>query len=702
MEVILFVDSFDELKNILNRIKNGEKIFSKFRVIVQDILDTSMEVLEPILTEAAEYFRGVGDIDSEGWCLGYLGWCLHYNGLYRKQIKTHMDAVKLLSRAEDKHGMIYSYNGLMAGYFQLGVMDLSVQCGVNAMKIAEEIDDKEFLLIIIVNMSFNYMKNKQYKEAGKFIKAIENMPIVESENYKAIINQTLAEIECETGDINRAFSIIDNALNLAEEKVQRGTIIEMLRVRGKIYTRMGEYSKASKDFEKALEATNAGGYEDIIPSILLEYADMEYRNKNNEVAIEKLNDLLNMSEAGEDAVALRDSYERLYEIYNDSGDYKNALLYYKKYMDMIIEFEKNRLEVENLGKEAEKYTDYIFKSLYDDMTVMSNIGQKITSDLDIFSALENIYSDISKIISVDLMGMTEIDDDGKTLKYSFYLKDGKSTRNLQDSDLDANRSIGAYSVNNNCKVIINDIYEEYNKYIQVERFSYCFPEIHSMMYCPIILEDKIKGYITVQSCKTNAYKGNDLNKLTILASYVAIAMENSYLYSRTKYYATHDDLTELLSRKEFFTKGEEIYKEHEEDAEANAFIMVDIDNFKLVNDNYGHIVGDRTIRSIGSIINNIVADYGIAGRYGGEEFIIILSGLNEEGIYNISNEIKSQVERLKIDTDNGNSISVTVSLGVFISNDRKESFDQCMSFADEALYIAKAEGKNKIVRYENY
>lgn len=106
------------------------------------------------------------------------------------------------------------------------------------------------------------------------------------------------------------------------------------------------------------------------------------------------------------------------------------------------------------------------------------------------------------------------------------------------------------------------MHNDYKKYVPKLKVNVSVDDTKSAMYCPLILEDKVRGFLNVQSYKKNAYTENDLNKLKILASYVAIALENSYLYNRTKYFSFHDFLTGLLSRMEIFDKGEGIFKEH--------------------------------------------------------------------------------------------------------------------------------------------
>jgi diguanylate cyclase (GGDEF)-like protein len=124
--------------------------------------------------------------------------------------------------------------------------------------------------------------------------------------------------------------------------------------------------------------------------------------------------------------------------------------------------------------------------------------------------------------------------------------------------------------------------------------------------------------------------------------------------------------------------------------------MFDIDHFKPVNDNYGHLAGDEVIRHTAQATRNNIRQSDSAGRYGGEEFGIILPETDAENARLICERIRESIEKSTVETSAGN-ITYTISMGIAQLTDEPENYMQWMQKADEALYAAKESGRNKVV-----
>jgi len=126
-----------------------------------------------------------------------------------------------------------------------------------------------------------------------------------------------------------------------------------------------------------------------------------------------------------------------------------------------------------------------------------------------------------------------------------------------------------------------------------------------------------------------------------------------------------------------------------------AFAMIDLDNFKNINDSYGHLVGDRVIKSLSRLLMQRLRRRNVIGRYGGEEFAVILGDMTPHDAIDTIEEIRKRREQLRFIHD-GNEFSVTFSAGIasYPECDSAEALNQA---ADDALYKAKKEGRNRIV-----
>ena len=133
--------------------------------------------------------------------------------------------------------------------------------------------------------------------------------------------------------------------------------------------------------------------------------------------------------------------------------------------------------------------------------------------------------------------------------------------------------------------------------------------------------------------------------------------------------------------------------------------MVDIDFFKSVNDKYGHATGDIVLKTVSKSMRSQLREYDIAGRYGGEEFAILLPFTRADEAVMVAERLRKAVEKKVIDISKTNSdsaeneIHVTISLGIYEFK-QSDTEEDLLQNADKALYRAKAEGRNRVVIYE--
>ena len=160
--------------------------------------------------------------------------------------------------------------------------------------------------------------------------------------------------------------------------------------------------------------------------------------------------------------------------------------------------------------------------------------------------------------------------------------------------------------------------------------------------------------------------------------------------------ATTDTLTGLANRRKITELLKEEIKKLEEDNNNNFnIIMLDIDFFKKVNDNYGHPMGDEVIKKVSNHMQDKVGSDGVVGRFGGEEFLTILYNNNIQEAALLANQIRSDIESKKIEFE-GKQISVTVSMGIACSSETVV-YQELLNKADERLYKAKENGRNQVV-----
>jgi diguanylate cyclase (GGDEF)-like protein len=166
-------------------------------------------------------------------------------------------------------------------------------------------------------------------------------------------------------------------------------------------------------------------------------------------------------------------------------------------------------------------------------------------------------------------------------------------------------------------------------------------------------------------------------------------------FRRVASQAAVDSLTGLANRR---TLDEELaleWRRAHRVGDSLAFVLLDLDDFKAVNDSHGHPAGDAVLRAVGKILGAGVRQVDLAGRYGGEEFALILPETDLAGALKLAERIRARLESTAVDLPSGERLHVTASFGVAV-NDELTAPDQLVAAADEALYAAKAAGKNRV------
>lgn len=187
-----------------------------------------------------------------------------------------------------------------------------------------------------------------------------------------------------------------------------------------------------------------------------------------------------------------------------------------------------------------------------------------------------------------------------------------------------------------------------------------------------------------------------LEREGILRSQLALGLRRAFLYHHVQQSAIHDGLTGLVTRRYFRERlEEEVVRALRRDSRI-AFLMVDLDHFKKVNDTYGHLVGDVVLRDVAHLIRRSVREIDLVGRYGGEEFGVVLPDSARDFGMQIAKRIREVIEQASIRAYD-EKVHVTVSIGAAMCPEDAQSADELIERADQAMYQAKSLGRNRIV-----
>jgi diguanylate cyclase (GGDEF)-like protein len=189
------------------------------------------------------------------------------------------------------------------------------------------------------------------------------------------------------------------------------------------------------------------------------------------------------------------------------------------------------------------------------------------------------------------------------------------------------------------------------------------PDVRSFLSVPLLSKGKVVGILNVNHPEPNAFDGESLATMRVLATYIAIAVENAELFHFVKTLADKDSLTLLHNHGSFHTMLQIELERATRYGRSLSVIMLDLDGFKEINDTHGHLVGDRILMMTAGVLCAHLRKSDVAARYGGDEFAVILPETDLAATSAIAGRIAAGISQVRLDTKEGAAISFTASIG---------------------------------------
>jgi diguanylate cyclase (GGDEF)-like protein len=223
--------------------------------------------------------------------------------------------------------------------------------------------------------------------------------------------------------------------------------------------------------------------------------------------------------------------------------------------------------------------------------------------------------------------------------------------------------------------------------------SRLFKECESQMSIPLISFGQTHGVLTLHSSQRNTFRENELQPLESVADICANSIQNAHYVQRVKQLAYLDGLTGIFNRRFFELRIMEEIERARRYGTGMAVIMADIDQFKQLNDEFGHLLGDEVLRQVSSLFHQQLRKIDVVCRYGGEEFAILLTQTNCQQAMAIAEKLRKMVAEWQFP---GVPRTVTISAGVAAFPTHGKTRDEMIRAADSGLYAAKQAGRNRV------
>ena len=646
-----------------------------------------------------------------------------------------MDIKKIIEDRGEKYvSKIQNYLTLGIYYYTTGNYEISLEYYLEALEEAEKKNDMDSTAKIKTNISEIYKKLKDFKTSKEYLEEILIYDKKINPQSLGVIYSNYAEIMTEIGEFKSGLEFVEKSDKISKKIKDNIGLAYNEMIRGRIYKNQEKYKEAEKSFLKSIAVFREAkdgvyifeAYDDYIKLLVKKdyfekaealideaYDTLDGRDSLiTELTLEKNNAMINYKRKNYKKTADHYmAYDKIFDKYNENI-LKMRLMAVKSKFDIVkSQKEKNRIEKHN--KELEEKRD-VFETA-------TEIIREINSSLKLKEIVAKIHEHLKEAIPLDVFGIALYDKDSQEINFKEYVEgDVIHGDKIQPIDVNSRRHFASYVVRNNEDIHIKTI-DEKSKYVDeivVEPFNRIS---ETVIMKRLIFEGEVIGVLTVQSYKKDIYDNRHTSIIDLITPYLAIAINNSIkstnlvkeINERQKTeiklkkvnkilrnQSNSDNLTGLYNRHYLNKKMDNLFIQNDIKSKLINLIMVDIDFFKEYNDTYGHVQGDKAIKSIGSKIQEISRRYEVrAYRYGGDEFLITDHKLNKQDLKKLGNEINEEIEKLKLENQKSPlSEYITVSVGITrVKLEKSCNQNKLIKKVDNALYESKRIGRNKVI-----
>jgi diguanylate cyclase (GGDEF)-like protein/putative nucleotidyltransferase with HDIG domain len=217
--------------------------------------------------------------------------------------------------------------------------------------------------------------------------------------------------------------------------------------------------------------------------------------------------------------------------------------------------------------------------------------------------------------------------------------------------------------------------------------------LQSALICPLTVGDEVIGTIAVYHDATESYTDDHRRVLDQVARQAASAVHNALVFERTQEQALKDSLTGLANTRALQFQAARELGRARRTSSPFSLILLDLDDFKIINDEYGHLAGDRALQAVAKMLQQTTRPYDTCIRYGGDEFVVLLSSCGRDEAEEQRRRLQNAVAAISLRADDGREIALHVSAGASVFPDDGESYERLLARADRRMYRNKSEAK---------
>ena len=681
---------------------------------------------------ADEIYAKAGDAKSPYWqgLSRYLaGFCFYNLSEYDNAMEEFEHGDQIAQEHNLPNLVIKFRNGYGAIFSRLGRYHDAIEQFAEGLKKAREMGLKSDTGHFLVNIGEASLLMGDAAQALSFeLEAEELIPELVGESRYAIdVYYNLAEAQSRSGQIEDAersyrrsletATMVGNTLSEVEARVRLGSIL----------ADRGHEAEALAVIEETLQLSRRSGFPlQEVASLLawgrieLNLGRLEEATRHYEIAVEiadshRMGDLLPSAlESLSTAKAAMNRFDEAYHHLQKSVEAAHAWSSSETTRILAGMATGYRLEKVKREAEAEKVRREWLESANERLRIVTSIGRSLTQSLEPRDILTRMWSELSTSIDLKLLGFGIYSPESGVIEFPGLIESGvlqkaSSVFLSDESSLAAlcvrEKRVLYYATSDEAQSALGDR--------PIISFGSTPVTSETILYLPLFRENDIVGVMTVQSARNHAYSDDIIEMLEAIASFTAIAVENARIMIRlnemnqtisgekeqvekaalaSSWLAEHDSLTGLSNRR-FLERvlDENIRLATLEDNNIAVF-FADLDDFKKVNDVYGHDAGDRVLVAIAARLLSVFRDGDYVARVGGDEFVVAAPGVKDvRSIASMADKVVASF-REPLTIAEG-PISVSMSVGIALFPEHGHSSQELIRRADEAMYLIKRTGK---------